>query len=186
MRVTRKQLSNALFVISIVVIFFTPLGFQIKVHVNRIFSFNPTELNSEEQHKLTDYNWHLVTLGGTPFEFSETKGKVVLVNFWATWCPPCVAEMPELQKLYDSYSNEVEFVFIAHDEIDKVDNFLKKYGYNLPVYFEKSTSPTALKSKYLPTTYVIDKKGILRIEKAGSASWNSGKTRDLLESLISE
>lgn len=184
MKLKKENLSNFAFIALLALLLFTPLGFHARVFVSRIFSFSPSELEKEEQFTLSSYNWKLITLGGEAFNFKNAKGKVVLVNFWATWCPPCVAEMPSLQALYADYGGKIEFVMVASDEHEKVKVFLNKTKYDFPVYFERSTSPEVLSAEYIPTTFIIDKKGKIVIEKTGSANWNSTTTRELLENLI--
>ncbi|MGB5360301.1 MAG: TlpA disulfide reductase family protein, partial [Eudoraea sp.] len=115
---------------------------------------------------------------------SEHKGDVIFINFWATWCPPCVAEMPDLQLLYDAYGEKVTFLFIARDKKEKVSSFMMKKKYNLPVYFESGFTPKTLYSAALPTTFVIDKKGNIVVAETGSAAWNSQSVRSLLDGLL--
>lgn len=186
MRIKKENFSNFAFIILVAVLLFTPVGFHARVFVTRIFSFSPSELDKEEQFVLSDYNWKLSNSDGEVFHFKNTKGKIVLVNFWATWCPPCVAEMPSLQELYADYGDSVEFLVVAHDDKEKVKSFLNKKGYNFPVYFEKSPSPDALATESIPTTFIIDKKGKIVIEKIGAANWNSSATRQLLNRLLKE
>ncbi len=186
MRITKKQLANAIFIAVIAIVFFTPVGFSVKVFVNRLLSVSPKELVVSDQLQLTDYNWKLVGLNGELFDFDTVKGQVILVNFWATWCPPCVAEMPELQKLYTDYNQDVVFVFVAQDEVTKIEDFLNNNEYDFPVFLEKTHSPDLLDSKYLPTTYVIDKKGVIRVSKTGAAAWNDNDVRALLDAMLSE
>src|SRR5690606_22627815 len=70
----------------------------------------PSIESKETSTRLTDYNWHLRDGNDVAFNLQETKGNVVLINFWATWCPPCIAEMPSLQKLYNDYGDKVAFL----------------------------------------------------------------------------
>ncbi len=123
--------------------------------------------------------------GGTA-NFSEAKGKVIVLNFWATWCPPCVAEMPSFQKLYDDFGNEVEFYFVSQEEEGPLKRFLEKKGYDLPVYRSLSYIPEQLVSNSLPTTYVISKSGDIVVEKTGAADWNTEGFRQLLRELLGE
>lgn len=183
-RISKRQLSNIGFILLLGLFFLTPLGFHVKVLVNRIVSFSPPILSAEEQLEVTDFNWHLRSLNGDSFDFKTAKEKVVFVNFWATWCPPCVAEMPDLQELYSDYSEEVVFLFVAHDEQENVSDFLEKKDYKLPVYFESSPTPEIISPEYLPTTYIIDKQGKLKVVKTGAANWNSEKIRTLLDELL--
>jgi len=173
-------------VVALAIFLFTPVGFHIKVQVNRLLAFNPTPVAEREQQTIGDFDWKLRDLQNNPFYFEAQKGQVVLINFWATWCPPCVAEMPSLQQLYNDYGDKVVFMFVAQDQEKKVKQFLTKKGYELPVYFEASTTPTALFSKSIPATYILDKTGKIIVAKTGAADWNGEKTRELLDSLVTQ
>ena len=70
--------------------------------IQRAISFSPSQVAPEDRRTLTDYHWFLRTANNTQINFNQSENKVVLINFWATWCPPCVAEMLELQKLFDA------------------------------------------------------------------------------------
>lgn len=165
-------------------ILFTPAGFYLKVYANRLLSHNPTPVPEREQQLLSDYDWNLRDLEGNPYNMETDKGNVLLINFWASWCPPCIAEMPGLQELYSDYAAEVRFLFIARDKRPKVEAFLQKNGYELPVYFEQGLTPRQIYYGGLPTTYIIDKNGKIVVSKAGAADWNGKQTRTLLDSLL--
>lgn len=184
MRIKRKTLSNFIFIIVMALLLFTPLGFHARVFVSRIFSFSPSELVEEEQQHLSNYHWKLNDMDGNELSFEGNKGKVILVNFWATWCPPCVAEMPSLHELYLDYDDKIAFVFIASDEKEKVQKFMKRKAYTFPNYFEKSPTPKVLSSDNIPTTYIIDARGKIIVKKTGAADWNGSATRKLLDALI--
>ncbi|TMM53373.1 TlpA family protein disulfide reductase [Maribacter algarum] len=186
MKLKKENLSNFAFIIVLALLLFTPLGFHIRVLTSRIFSFSPYTIDKEDQLILSCYNWKLSNARGEVFNFKDVEGKVVLVNYWATWCPPCVGEMPSLQELYNEYGDKVEFVFVAHDEGEKVKDFMSKKEYNFPVYFEKSSSPIVLSTKSIPTTFIIDKKGKIVVRKTGAADWNGNSTWEILERLLAE
>lgn len=118
--------------------------------------------------------------------FSQSEGKVAIVNFWATWCPPCVAEMPSFQKLYDDYGQQVDFYFVSSENADKLNRFIGKHDYDLPVYLQTYQAPGQLQSNALPTTYVISKSGEIAIRETGAADWNSKKMREILDALLAE
>jgi thiol-disulfide isomerase/thioredoxin len=184
----KKNLSNILFVLFALYLF-SPYGLPVRAYLIRGISVVTTgvfelEVDASEREKLTDYRWQLVDLSGRPLNFESLKGKVVLVNYWATWCPPCVAEMPSMQELYNDYGDRVEFVFVARDEQEKVLKFLEKKSLDLPVFYERTAPPEVLSSSSLPTTFLIDSEGVIRIDKVGAANWNSKKVRSLLDDLI--
>lgn len=185
-KIEKKNVVNILLIIGILVLLFTPLGFQVKVLTNRLLSGNPAMIRKESQPTLDNYNWNLGDALGNTINLESKKGKVLIINFWATWCPPCVAEMPGFQSLYEDYGNKVDFFFVAEDERDKVDVFLRKKGYTFPVYYSESKTPDILYSKSIPTTYVINKQGKIVVDEVGAADWNSTKTRSLLDSLLEE
>lgn len=188
MKITKEQISNGIWILAILLILFTPLGFHVRVWVNKVVAtvISPSTVDEDEQATLKNYNWSLVDLEGKQTNLQSEKGEVILVNVWATWCPPCVAELPGFVELYSDYKDKVTFAFVANDDKEKVEAFLKKKGYQLPVYLQTSAIPTELESGSIPVTYIIDKRGNVVVDKTGAANWNSDKTRSLLDRLITE
>lgn len=118
---------------------------------------------------------------GQKIQLSELRGKVVFINLWATWCPPCRAELPSIAKLYHHFKDNPDVFFLLLNEDNtqvynsgKVQTFLKKNGYSLPVYRLMSKRPTFYKGT-LPTTVVLDKQGRIRFKKEGASNF-SGDT----------
>ncbi len=100
-------------------------------------------------------------LAGHRTSMEEFKGKVVLVNFWATWCPPCRAEIPELIKLQDKHRDKLQIIGVSEDDdADAVHEFIKKNGINYPVVM---ATPELIQAyggvAALPTTFVVDPQG---------------------------
>ena len=180
----RKWILNGVFVLAVLVLLFTPLGFKIKVFASKLLSTSAAMVKEGMQVSLDSYHWKLTDLDNGTFNFEAQKGKVILVNFWATWCPPCVAEMPSMQELYNDYGDKVTFMFVTSDDRQKVEDFLKRKNLDLPVYYPLSETPETLKSKLLPTTYIIDREGKIVVAETGAADWNSSKTRALIEGLL--
>lgn len=149
------------------------------IHQPKVNADKPT-LNSET------YNWRLLNENGITFTFNDFKEKVVLINFWATWCPPCVAEMPDLHKLYADYGDKVEFLFVSNEDFTIMSNFLTKKGIAIPIYKPISQYPTDFETSSIPTTFVINKKGEIVISRKGIAQWNSKKIRNILDILVNE
>ena len=93
------------------------------------------------------------------------KGKPIIINFWASWCPPCAAELPDFETMYKKYGDHVEFMMINmtdgyQETLEKAYNHLSKNGYTFPVYYDiEGDAGNAYNVMNLPATYVIDAEG---------------------------
>jgi thiol-disulfide isomerase/thioredoxin len=107
---------------------------------------------------------------------ADLKGKVVFVNFWATWCPPCRAEMPSLSALYNQFKDDDRYVFlfISEDEdLTKAKSYLQKEGFDIPLASRAGDVPAQIYSGTLPTTLVFNKDGQVVLKKEGIAGYNT-------------
>ena len=180
-KLNKKFFSNAIFVIAIGLLIYSPT----RIWLLRQIAFSPSVENVKDRSTINNYNWQLNGLNSENINFKELKGKVVFVNFWATWCPPCRAELPMIQKLYNDYKDKVAFVFVTNENWEKVSVFFKKNNYNLPVYNSASKPPKEfLKTNSIPSSFLIDKNGSVIIEKVGAADWNSSKTRKIIDEIL--
>lgn len=119
---------------------------------------------------------------------SSLENKVVIINYWATWCPPCVAEMPSFQKLYTTYQEnpKVVFLFVTSDSNAKIQRFIKEHQYTFPIYQDNSQVFTEFKHTSIPTTYILNRKGEIKVKKTGAAQWNSQKVHNIISELLIE
>ncbi|MFA5974010.1 MAG: TlpA disulfide reductase family protein [Lentimicrobiaceae bacterium] len=104
------------------------------------------------------------------------KGKVVFINFWASWCPPCRAEMPSLELLYKKLQNDDRFVFLFINEDEdksKAIKYLEKNHFTIPLYSRSGDVPNEIFSGTLPTTVVINKDGKVVLKHEGLAGYNT-------------
>lgn len=121
----------------------------------------------DEVRKLADMrakvDFTLRDMGGKEWTLSALKGKVVLVNFWATWCPPCRKEMPDIQKLYERFKDKGLVVLAISDETrDKIEPFIKENGYTYPVLMDVGRNVnTMYKIDGIPKNFVYDRNGKL-------------------------
>ncbi|MGJ7031977.1 TlpA family protein disulfide reductase [Niabella hirudinis] len=115
------------------------------------------------------------------------KGKVVFINFWATWCPPCIAEMPAINELYASFKDNPGIVFLlvdADQDLPKATSFIKEKQFNLPVSGFRGAVPASWYGGTLPTTVVLDKAGSVVYQHEGAADFSNKKFREFLEKLL--
>ena len=134
--------------------------------------------------KTADYHFTLEDFHGNEFLFEDKNGEVVFLNFWATWCPPCIAEMPDIHELYQSSKETVSFVLISIDKDEqKARDYIDKKGFEFPVYFLRSSLPKTYEVSSIPTTYILGKDGQIHIENHGMAKYNTPKIKQLLTSL---
>jgi peroxiredoxin len=115
-------------------------------------------------------------LNGKPARLTELRGKVVVLNFWATWCPPCVQEMPALSRLHQQIISSGGMVLgISVDDDDaKFQKFLKDYQITFPNYRDASKNiPASYGSFMYPETYIIDRDGKIARKIIGPQVWDS-------------
>lgn len=182
-KVIRKYWSTIAIAIFAILFFIPQTSMPIQVFFHELISFSPSEIADDEQEVLKNYDWNLIGENNA-INLKSSKGKVIVINTWATWCPPCVAEMPSLQRLYDSYGDQVDFYFITGEERKVVDAFTEKKGYTFPVYLQRFSAPIQLKERSIPTTYLIAKDGKIVIKKTGAADWSSESTRAIVQELL--
>lgn len=152
-------------------VFFSPL----RTYVFGFFLDTPT-LNVNDKNSFVSKELFEVT-------FTDTEGddkKIVpgqrkmFVNFWATWCGPCVAEFPSIQKAYEKFGKQVDFYLISLDDNEiKAKQFLKDNGYTAPVYFPNEALPPSVKPKLLPETLILSPNGKVLLRHVGAAQWDS-------------
>ena len=116
-------------------------------------------------------DFQLLNLDGKPVSLSDLQGKPVILNFWATWCRPCVSEMPYIQEIYEEWSGKGLMLLTINlgESSSKVEKFLQSNNLSLPVLLD-AKQDVALKYsiQYIPTTFFIDKDGIIQAKKIGS------------------
>ncbi|MGB3180015.1 MAG: TlpA disulfide reductase family protein [Cyclobacteriaceae bacterium] len=146
----------------------------------------------QEAAKVADLDFPLIDMQDHPILLSDHKGKVLFLNFWATWCPPCVAEMPGIARLYEDVgSDNVSFVLISSDkDREKLQAFIERKDFDdLPVYQVPPYGgglPGMYRTGSIPSTFVIDKKGHIRMVREGMADFDTEEFRQFLARLASE
>ena len=118
---------------------------------------------------------------GNTIRGTELKGEVLLVNVWASWCPPCLAEMPGLNKLYEKMEPAgVRFLMVTVDkDFNKAVALRDRKGYKFPIY-HVGQLPGELQTQSIPATFVLDKNAMLRVKHLGMARYDTDSFEQLL------
>ena len=179
----KKNIGNILFAVFILIFFFVP---GVREFIQRQLLMKPSLETMEEKIQLTDEDYHLPLRGvNVPdANLSDFRGKILFLNFWGSWCPPCRAEFPSIQALYESKKDNVVFVLIAmQDEEEKVKEFLQKNKYTTPVYLLEGALSERLVPKVFPTTFILGKDGKILKRDDGAADWNNKAVHDFINTL---
>lgn len=192
MKINRKMIYNIIF-FGFIIFLFTPYGLSTKAKLiqgvayikSTLFSLSADKV--EDRKLISSFNTKLTAIyNANDINLNELKGNVIFINYWGTWCAPCIAEMPSIQSLYNDYKNKVIFVFITSDSKIKTTEFYQKNNYSLPTYNLASEIAPEISTTSLPTTFIVDKNGKLALRGTGVSNWNSIKIRRILDDLISE
>lgn len=131
----------------------------------------------------TAYQLALAKPNGEQIQLKEFKNNVLFINIWASWCPPCVAEMPTIETLYNQVSDNknITFLLISLDQKQKkAANFMSNHNFPMPFYFPVNGLPAAFRSPAIPTTYVISRNGKIIYKKKGIANYSSNSFKEWL------
>ena len=133
-----------------------------------------------------DLNWKLKQIDGTVVSLQDMKGSVIFLNLWATWCGPCVAEMPSIQKLHDSMKGQdVRFVLVSDEDVEVIGKFAKKQGFEIPFYSSASEMPATYSRDGVPLTYIIGRSGEIFFHHLGKADWSTEASQSFLRAVLS-
>jgi len=181
------KITDILFYLLIIAMIIPGSRTAITVGVKRVFAFAPKVISSDQRETIADneYYWEMETLNGQRINLVEYAGKTIFLNEWATWCPPCIAEMPSIEKLYLELKDDknVTFVIVTNEKKSVVQEFINKNGYTFPVMIARSETPAALFSPSIPTTFVISPDGEIVLKEVGSKKWHGQATVDMIRAL---
>jgi thiol-disulfide isomerase/thioredoxin len=117
-------------------------------------------------------DFKLETLSGESIQLSELRGKPVVINFWATWCGPCIEEMPTIEKYYHQYKNDFRILAVNDDEpAADVEKFVRDMGLTFDILLDPGAKVQSLyRLRGYPTSFIVDAEGIVRVQHIGPMS----------------
>ena len=157
-----------------------------------VVSLNKVELQPYE----TEYpaeafispDFELPTLAGGKVKLSQYRGKVVFINFWATWCGTCEVEMPSMEKLYRKFKDHgFEMLTISVDKDQTlIEPFMKKFNFTFPVLLdpESIVAKRVYKTTGVPETFIVDREGLIRHKAIGPRDWANDETLEAFTQII--
>ena len=177
--------------------FLLGLGLGLVLGVGSIFAFiayaqrkarkatplRPPPMTSEPS---ASFDWKVVALDGTTVPMEDARGELLFLNIWSTMCPPCVAELPSIERLQSALAGDnVKFMCIATDgDRDRVRKFVEANGWKLPFFIlGDSEIPQVFDSDYVPATYVVSPDGFVVYQHTGAALWDDPRVVSFLRGL---
>ncbi|PMC38625.1 thiol:disulfide interchange protein [Bacillus sp. UMB0899] len=150
------------------------------------FAINPSSPKVGVSEGSAAPDFELETLSGESMSLSSLKGKKVIINFWATWCPPCRSEMPDMQKIQNEYNGDVVVLAVnltsSENSVETVDSFVKELGLTFPVLLdEKGKINNQFEVLSYPTSYFVDENGVIQTKFVGALSYD--QMNDFLNNL---
>ena len=147
----------------------------------------PENKATNESAKMIPAGLAFMDLNGKVVKLSDQKGKVVFINFWTTWCPPCRAEMPSINSLHQKIGTNDQIVFLmvdADSKLQEAQKFMDKHSYQLPVFAAATDIPNEIFAGSLPTTLILDKQGRIVFHHAGMASYDKPEMLEFINGLL--
>ena len=177
-------ISNSIFIIALLIILIPASRY----YVMSIFFPSPEIIQEDKAQKLTneELSFELFSTDGKELKIKDLLDKPLFVNVWATWCGPCVAEFPEIEKLYNDYGNKVEFIILSYEKFKKILDFRKRKGYKFHMHTNLTGARGIWNIQAYPTSSIISKLGKIRAYQKGAGKWNNSEVRSLLDELIAE
>jgi peroxiredoxin len=146
---------------------------------------SPSEIDKLGGNKAPDFT--LNNLKGEKISLSSFNGKVVILNFWATWCPSCIAEMPSLNELYrEMKSDGLEIIAVSTDRSPEVaKKYVRKKGFDYTIVVDEDRKAARLFKVFsLPTTFLIDRNGVITEKFYGEYDWTDKEIKEKISRLL--
>ncbi len=132
-----------------------------------------------------DFSWAMLSLTGERVTLEAFRGRVIVINSWATWCEPCVAELRTLAALRVAIPDTaLAFVLIAPQQLPPVQSFVTRRALRLPVFLELSPAPAVFGFAAVPTTWIVDRTGRIVLRRRGAMRWDTPAMQQFVRRLL--
>ncbi|MBL7872413.1 MAG: TlpA family protein disulfide reductase [Cyclobacteriaceae bacterium] len=139
--------------------------------------------SSDKKSDSSMNNIVLTDLSGNSVSLDLYKGKTVFINFWATWCKPCIMEMPTIATMMEKFKNDnIVFLFASNEDLNQIEKFEKKHSFGF--HYVRVDNFEALNIQALPTTYIFNSQGELEFSEVGFRSWDSAQNIELISKIV--
>lgn len=177
-----SKLLDVLFVVLLLLLLIPSTRKELMTYTSKVRMYLTSVEENEQKPRVKGQGTLVLQDGrGHQRRMSSYLDKPVFINYWATWCPPCRAEMPTLEKLYQEYGDQVNFLFVSTQPMAKQQAFLDEYDYDLPVYQLLSKPGGDFNYSVLPTSMIISRDNRVVLRKEGAVNWQSDKVREIFE-----
>jgi len=183
-----SKILDILFIALLVSMLFPQGRMAIGSFINKMKAsvMQPETMSNPVGLKNADFDWDLTSVDNQSVNLQDFKGKVFVLNLFATWCPPFVVEMPGIQKLYNTFkdNDQVVFLLVSNESVETIKKFVEKKNYTFPVYSTRQRNPEAFSTNSIPTTYVISPEGEIVVKEIGALNWGGSKMVQMINDLL--
>lgn len=183
---TRKNIFNGLFFALLFLLLVSPTAKALVIEGLMKFGLFQPEVSTNAKQLSRPAEVTFMDGKGKTVVLASLNGKVVFINFWATWCPPCLAELPSINELHNQLNDNKNIVFLivdADNNLKKSLPFMASHYYNLPVYTTVTSVPKQMMGNSIPTTVILNKKGQIVFHHEGAADYTNQKFVTYLKEL---
>jgi thiol-disulfide isomerase/thioredoxin len=185
MKMKSKKILSLNFALCAVVFFFPqPVNAQMSSDAASLLGRANIQVFNQ---RVEPYDFNLALLGGGNVSLSSFRGKVVILNFWATWCPPCRTEMPSMETLYQHYKDQgLEMLAVnIRENRNIVQRFIRSNNYTFPILMDVDGRVAGIYGiEAIPTTFIIDREGKIIGRLVGSIYWDTPQVFAAFEALL--
>jgi thiol-disulfide isomerase/thioredoxin len=176
--------SDILFILIIILLIIPSTRKELMTYGSKVRMYLTSVEKEEHSAGLDGKNTlQMIDEQGNRYTLNKFLDKPVLINYWATWCPPCRAEMPTLEKLYEQYGDKVNFLLLSNQSMAEQNEYLIKKDFQLPSYQLVNRPGGAFRYSVLPTSMIISKDNKIILRKEGAVNWQSDKVREIFKNL---